>query len=465
MALSATILYSIFLCLSLVSTHLILFYDTNIHITHSVDIEGIQNAIELAAREIATIDNSTHSNTTSAQYWRLLIENCKGRLDIVSNNFGKLDLDQHNTRYRRSTILNLGIISPYLGIASTAMTDHNSQVIKELQIDINAESSKVRRNMDTIARNMKSIQDFANNVTNNIDEGRFIFYHSLRLNQLVESLEHCYQEIIDILEAGDQNKPSRHMFDLNNLAHTLDNFVTSTHFPLYTKVNVSNIFRAAIATTSTTNQVISQTIKVPLIAYNDICTVRSSNVTCIHNLTATQDLQTCHRISKINRDLLCRARPCFYDPSIYLACTAITHNSFEIHPRSESTCTIHSNSIESLERLNASTKLTIPLSHHIICIGLEIHSSEKTISINQTTHLSVVTSDLNLYSKNSPSLRLEKIDRFNTTQTHTHTVSHTDPFNYTWISLIHSPILGIILILLIVIVALIIRYVIFKSSE
>ena len=461
MALPTTILCSILLGFGLTTTQLILFYDTNIHITHSVSIAGIYNALELADREINNMSNSTQVNGSLAQLRKLLKDSHRDRLDTVTNNFRKLDLGQHGTRYKRATILNLGIISPYLGIASTAATDHNSQAIKELRLDVNAESSKVKRNMETIARNMAAIEDFASKMTKHVNTGRFIFLHTRKIDQLISSLEHSYLEIIDILEAGDQNKASRHMFDINNLAHTLDKFDTPSHFPLYTKVNTTYIFKAAITTTTTTSHEISQTIKVPLIVYNDICSLQDNNVTCTHNLTVKHDLKTCHRISNKNKDLLCHARPCFYDPSIYHACTAITHTSYKIDPKDESTCITNSRAIESLERLNASALLTIPLSHHIFCIGLEIHNSRKTIIINHTSDLTLTTSFPNQFDQNSLSLRLEKLDRLNTTkqgQPLTHTVSHTTPYNYTWIPIFHSPILVTTLILIIVLLVLTIRY-------
>ena len=90
MALPTTILCSILLGFGLTTTQLILFYDTNIHITHSVSIAGIYNALELADREINNMSNSTQVNGTLSQFRKLLKDSHRDRLDTVTNNFRNL---------------------------------------------------------------------------------------------------------------------------------------------------------------------------------------------------------------------------------------------------------------------------------------------------------------------------------------------------------------------------------------
>ena len=382
------------------------------NLTESLNLNNllvINKEIKNIATHLLKLKNKSHYHNILFQQ---VIKGC-ATINLKLNNLGL----RENKRHKRDTaIINLGLISEYLGISSTQTTDELSNRILNIENEIKdgqTDTKQILLNYSHQLIILKKLHELERN--NSLNSVRSIFYY-LKLTSMASHLRSIIHDIELSHLSWKSGHPSTSLFDINVLQKGLTEIRNNNSFPLIQSNNFTQIANIGNSLdTKIRNNILTQTVTIPLIDYNDICHLSKKNtLECIGFKTYINESE-CTFIG--NDKFACKTRPCKIMNSSNSNCTRISDHSYFLDTNTIP-CAIKDSQLDKINNvlLNKEQVIYIELSLSMECNGLLIPSSKKESRIF-TNHLLVNISENTLsdfnYSLDTDHRLVKDLKKFN----------------------------------------------------
>ncbi len=368
--------------------------------------------------------DSDNNNTTAKHayhFYNLLrdtntISKKLDKLYDLSTHFSHKDhATQTDKITKRSTILNLGVLAPYVGLASIDNINDIHTALKALDrnlestnLDLNTRLNHIDNSLTLIAKT----HDLEN--IKLLKTTHLIFFY-LKMNHLTLNL---LQEIRDIefsFGSWKSGFPTNIIFDSSKI-HTLKKDTHSDTFPLFTASNFTllprSLFQVAVI-----NDIISHSISIPLISPDHICNCQNkSPFTCGH-FSTNHNIQDCIKIN--SNSFFCNTRPCLYNNNNNNTCYRLDNDQlFILAPQVHQSCAItRGYNIEQQFVLqeNISKVIILGPKKRLNCNNFHIlpsFSQEKSLMADLIFNLDTIKEEIKDSSLTNSTMILKKINNF-----------------------------------------------------
>lgn len=354
-----------------------------------------QKIIELNDRIISStkklIENREsilqQSNLLSYVHKAHLLESIENDAFTLKDKIYRLGFTAEQTLSKRDTLINIGAVSHYFGIASTQDINEISMDIKKVNHNLNLSKSK----FESIEAELLNIEKLLyKNNKGNIDSSKF-FINILNLQQLSKTLMDQVLSLEIALIEGKLGLPPFSFINTTALDQLINDSCPKNSQPLLTSVNLRQILPLSkVTAASIEKNIMSIKLNLPYIRNNLICKKNSLNgrnlVLKCNNTYAYVNKNRCQKI--FNDISICSDRPCL---TKHLGtCEKISSNSFII--RNISACMIGDLGENKLVKMNNQEKV-IYLNNfqEMSCDGITIPK----ISVKNTKMYDNLIKDLN----------------------------------------------------------------------
>ena len=291
--------------------------------------------------------------------------------NIIEHKYSNLGITDNKIK-KRETLINLGLVSEYLGLASTKSTNELSLRLFHLEHDINDGQSSTKKLLNNFSEQLAILQrwhEFEKNRT--LSSARSLFFF-LKLTHITSHLKSTITDIEIAQLSWQIGKPNNIIFDKNLLDKNFQDIDNKKKFPLFQANNFTQIGKIKNSLHfEIKNNFLIQTAKIPLIYYTDICTKKTNDTLNCLEYTISIKKSDCKPLGK--KSNICLIRPCKTINPLKIICNRISDNSYVLDSRQEP-CSLGFKNSKIGKNILLNKKQVIYLEHSttLICNGLEI---------------------------------------------------------------------------------------------
>lgn len=367
-----------------------LTYNT-LNVTETITLD---NLIILNEQLKTQAESLRHINTTNFFQDTLYLQIIKDH-KIIRQKCINLGI-KVNTVAKRSTLINLGILSEYIGLASTDTTNDLAKRINNIENEINTQNSNTHEILNNFAKQLIIIERWTElERENQLNSAKTTFLY-LKLSHISSHLKDIITDLEIAKIAWSINLPSNIIFNLNILTNKLDNINREIEFPLVQANNYTLLSRIKNSISfKIKNNILYQSVSIPLIKRNDICTSNNEygSLNCI-GYSTTLNLSDCTLLE--HNKYICAQRPCMVLENAKINCTRLTDTTYISDTRS-TPCAISVGNKHKNLILNKKQVIYLDLNAKLNCNNIRIPTLTTT-SENAGNHFLFDLND-NLLSK------------------------------------------------------------------
>ena len=313
----------------------------NINIAFLRDINSKIEQNALAFIHTASENFNLNTTTKHAYHFHNILKDVNTinkKLDRINNLSKNTDHALKTDKIvKRSTILNLGILAPYLGIASIDNLSDIHKALYTLEKDIKNSNLKLSDRLNHIDKSLtliSKVHDLENE--ENLKTTHLIFFY-LKIQHITLNL---LQEICDIevsIGLWNLGLPTNILFDFKQL-DILKKNITANVFPLFSQTNFT-LIPPSLLQVEVNNNTISHSISIPLISPDHICECGNSTTFKCGQFLTNYNTHDCTKIN--SNSFFCNTRPCLYKNFKNITCHHLDNNQlFVLEPQIQESCSI-----------------------------------------------------------------------------------------------------------------------------
>ncbi len=308
-----------------------LAYNT-LNFTEIIHLDNIITLNQLLKNQAESLRHPNISNFFQDTLYLQIIKDHK----IITQKSLNLGI-KAKTLKKRSTIINLGLFSEYLGLASTDTTNELANRITTLENEIDNHNSNTAQILTNFAKQLLIIERWTEiERKNQLNSAKTTFLY-LKLSHISSHLKDIITDLEIAKIAWTLNLPSNIIFDLNILTKKVDNIRSELEFPLFQSKNFTLLSKIKNSISFKINDnILYQSVSIPMIKMTDICTSNNGKLDCI-GYTTTLNISDCTLLE--HKKFICFQRPCMVFENAKIKCTRITDNSFILESDNQP-CTI-----------------------------------------------------------------------------------------------------------------------------
>ena len=240
---------------------------------------------------------------------------------------------------KRETILNLGLISPYLGIASTDSLNDIYTALNTLDKKISNSKFNTEENLAHIHESLLIISKAHDLDSSNIHKTTHFIFFYLKMQHITNSIILQLNDISTSVGLWRAGIPSNIIFDFKKL-DTLFHIDNSNDIPLFNSTNFTAIPKSLLSI-KLFNNTVSHTVSVPIISPDHICECEINKTFSCGTFNTNFNIKNCLHI--MNNSFFCNTRPCLYMKNQNSSCFSLTVDSFILESGKAVPCTVTKN--------------------------------------------------------------------------------------------------------------------------
>lgn len=289
----------------------------SILINNTLDI----SRFKLINEHLLEQSNDFIHNINTSHYARTLFTNIVQDCDIIQTKLDKIS----NNRGKRA-LINLGYFSESLGIASMSSIEDIRKKFDSLHENYKKDSVNTQRKIDNLLSQTLILKRWIEIGKNSESTNSKLFFFYLKFNKIAQHLILNLQEI--------------ELAHLSNLLGNTQNFLLDSEAIEEEIIRLTPPNALAIRTSKQNltweirNDIIIQTMTIPLVYKIDICDEKNGTLHCKNRNTPKP--KNCLNFEK--NSLLCNYRPCFSFNKKNIKCKPISKNSFLLEAEIQTPC-------------------------------------------------------------------------------------------------------------------------------
>ena len=314
------------------------------------------------------------------------------------NTFRTLNSRPESLSRNKRALLNLGIIAPIFGIASSNSLETLESEVRKLEKITKNNFNHVQNALLYAKKEIAALNKYLE-----LEGHKFNFLYRVvitagKFANVLLKIQSLVFDATSSLDDIRNNIPSKlHFSNIDNIIFASIN--STTDFPLFTAKNLSLITHLENGIVSQVNDnVISQYVRIPVISKDNLCQSSFENaknsshkIQCLEystNITRSECQKFCYPPNFHAKDFfLCQYRPCKVLNS-QASCLSIDPSHFMIKSDIHQTCVVSKkNSKDTLfEVIKNSTLLTLPIDHSLECDNIRIETLVQKPLIKEKKH-------------------------------------------------------------------------------